>query len=370
MDQPPALFAYRLDGTFVGRFDGAVTNYAQEIEEGDKRATWYFEDVDPRALRAWFDNRLMWRIDARHDGDVVFRGYIWEMELWLDGLRLRKSMADVANAVLVEWTDLAGDTYRTDWYEHEESINQYGRWERVVQSNSVVEDEAIGRALGELQSQASPYMEPPEIVEVDRPRLAVTAVGLGEVANHEHLIPPEDGTADETTVSAEVARVVEESSWLYALDIATIDPQYDRATAAGVSRAQGITDRLRELAAVPDIQLNNYELRITSDGGVIYRVLDKTPRYYAYPPPRGVERPDGKKPTWDARPGVIRFVDTQRTPALPETFLDDSSLTYASRTTMRQGMAAAAFSGKRQTAADIWRAIEAERRWRERALRR
>jgi hypothetical protein len=171
------------------------------------------------------------------------------------------------------------------------------------------------------------------------------------------------GYGDETTVGDEIRRIVAavnyNGGWLYALDIA----DNDTVTAAGVSGNVGAFDRLIELAKLRNSDDEFYRLRITDDGGVVYEKLDTDPLYLRFPAPRGIEFLDGTTPTWTARPGIIKYVDTAAGASLPDTWLPDRRLSFIERVAMREGDKVATFGPRDVTAEDIERAIEANMRW-------
>ena len=146
---------------------------------------------------------------------------------------------------------------------------------------------------------------------------------------------------------------------LKVLDIAA----NDTTTAVGVSSNVGAFDRLLELAKLRDSDGNFYKLLIRNDGGVIYEKFREKPDYYRYPLPRGLELPGGDTPTWEAKPGIIRYVDPESGPELPDTWLNDRRHNYYERAVMRDGDAVATFHGRELDALDIYRAAEANQRW-------
>jgi hypothetical protein len=380
---------YNRDGTFKGSPNKGVREYQHEHIEGPFVASFSLisgeGDVTDTSLRAWFDSYLMCEFAAIYDGAEVWRGYIWEMQLELDGEMRVKSMEDMANAIKCRYTNGSGDVVHTAWQEHDESIELYGRRERVVTSSSENSDEATERAAAELQYNASPFTQAVAYVDTDANRLFVTCVGRQVAANSVQLLSDNDlqdrwgidepdatdplydlyqlDNGDDTTVGDEMRRIVEvvkeNGGWLYALDMATNDTE----TAAGVSSNAGAFDRLVELAKLRDSDGNFYRLRLTNDGGVIYEQFSETVNYLRFPAPRGVEKRDGNKPMWDARPGIIKYVDVAAGAALPDTWLSDRRLSFAERTVMRDGDKVATFHHRDLDSTDIYRAIEANQRW-------
>ena len=266
-----------------------------------------------------------------------------------------------------------------------DSINRYGHKERIVTSSQSGGAEAEERAATELKYSASPYSTPIAYRETDINRLLVTCVGRMIAANNIMVIAdsalrdvsadddlPEDDpqyTIQNTsygeivTVSFEIKRLIAvanyNGSWLYELDIDYNDTQ----TAAGVSQNIGTFDRMLELARIRNSDGDFYRLTVTNDGGVVYRTFSENVDYLRFKSPRGIERPDGRKPTWDAKPGIIKRVDSFGGVPVPDTWLSDGRLSFAERVVMRDGDKVATFHGRDIDATDIYRAQEANRRW-------
>ena len=379
---------YHRDGTFWGEPTSGVMEYEQEHMEGPYMAKFVFKSgeqgVTDAGLKGWFNNRLMTQFETVFDGLVRWRGFIWEMELEFDGEVRIKSMDDMANAVKCSYTNSDGDESRTAWVTNEESITRYGTKERIVSSSSSSSAEATERAEVELQYSASPYTKAISYTDSEENVLKVTVVGRMVVANNvqlrsEHLryieqLTDEDdplygysGDEDDTTssyddpitVSDEIRRIVlvvnYSGGWLYVQDIV----DNDTITAAGVSSDVGAFDRILELSKLRNSDDEFYRLSITNDGGVVYRKFEEVAEYIRYARPRGIETHAGIIPTWDAKPGFIRYFDDQSGVGMPDTWVTDAQLTYYERTDMKDSDKRATFHGRELDASDIYNAISA-----------
>ena len=155
----PTFFTYNRDGTFIG--SPTVLEYQHEHMEGPYTASFVIEsgqgEVDDKGLWLWFDTRLMTEFACQYEGTEQWRGVIWEMQLEIDGELHIKSMDNMYNAVKVKYTNTSGNPIHTGWFTNDESIEQYGRKERIIQSSSSSGDEAAERAEAELLYSASPY---------------------------------------------------------------------------------------------------------------------------------------------------------------------------------------------------------------------
>ena len=180
---------------------------------------------------------------------------------------------------------------------------------------------------------------------------------------------------DEITVSNEIKRILDVIAdqadlyggdpLLYALDIA----DNDRLTVAGVDRVVGCMTRLQELALLRDLNDDYYQLRIDLDGGVTYEKLTDggelvlSPVYGLYPAPRGLEYIGGNgKPTWDARPEVMKIFKAGSSEHIPKTWLGDGRLRLHESVRMRDGATAAEFGKATFTKERFTRAVAANKR--------
>lgn len=389
---------YTPQGVFVGDFTPGVIEYQHEWQEGPQKASFVLETgkngVTDSGLRAWFERRIMWQVVTEFEGRQVWNGYIWELELEYNGVHYRKTMQNVANAILISYSNDEGELqYLTDdddnrlWVTHPESILLYGRREKIININTESDEEALERANTEIKYSASPYTVPPtwrdqENGDTKRAnRLTVTCVGRHSLANNIQLlqkairlteahrlanIENSDTYAyrNETTVSAEILRIVELvqeiGGWLYPLNIAATN---DTPTRMGVPSNAGSWDRLLELARLRDTTERFYRLYVEPDGGVVYLPFDETPDYFLKLEPTRIEYADKTVPTWQGKPGIVRVIDSQFGPSLPDTWLTDRRNIFAERTTMRDGDKVASFHNKEYDVADYYASIEANARW-------
>ena len=389
-------YAYNRDGSLIESLTAGVSEYQHEHIEGAYIASFSLVSgdgsIDDDRLRHWFDTRLMTEISTVFDGREVWRGFVWEMQLELNGELGVKSMENVANATKTRYTNTSGNIVHTGWKLHPTSIETYGRKERILSVSSESLEEADERANVELQYSASPYNTAIAEIDSEDNVLRVTLVGrsiaanniiliadseLRDIADDDEVIDSTDpryaisllGYGDGTDVGTMIRRAVEvayyNSGLLYALDIA----DNDTVTLAGVSSNIGVYDRLVELAKLRDSDGNFYRLRIRNDGGVIYEQFNEHVDYLRYPAPRGLELPNGDKPTWEAKPGIQKRVDASVGIPLPDTWLSDKRLTFYERAVMRDGDKMASLHARSYDAADTIRAIEANRRWIEAAKR-
>ena len=389
---------YHRDGTFWGNATAGVREYQHEHMEGPHISSFALEAgegaVDDAGLRAWFDNRIMTQFATTFEGREVWRGYVWEMELQMGGEVRVKSMADMANAVKTLYTNTDGDRVHTGWKTHAQSRTNFGTKERVVTASSSSLDEADERANVELQYSASPYTAAITYRETEKHRLLVTVAGRAVVANNVQMLTDTmrvfdkiDDTSDPLytfsgtdsewpnndnkrpgepgntiTVGDEIRRIIliikYSGGWLFPRSLAANDTE----TVVGVSSNVPAFDRMLELAKLRNSDGDFYRLTVENDGGVVYQRTTEDVDYLRYPLPRGLENPDGTKPTWGAKPGIVKYVDVYGGPALPVTQFNDRRLTFYPRTVMRDGAPVVEFMPRDFGAADIYGALDANRR--------
>ena len=104
---------YNRNGNFAESLDSsAVLEYQHEHMEGPYIASFVLEaeegGITDTKLLQWFENYLMYEFATNASGSEVWRGYIWEMQLEMDGEVAIMSMEDMANAVKCRYTNNSG----------------------------------------------------------------------------------------------------------------------------------------------------------------------------------------------------------------------------------------------------------------------
>lgn len=362
----PQLLCYSPERALQGgNFAPSTQRYEHEWLEGPYRASWTFQagqnGITRDDLLVWFNERMLYEVDEIWQGALTWRGVIWSMELVLNGMAVQTSADEFANAIKIQYTDPETNAPdHTGWFTHDESIARYGRFERIIAIQSYSQDEAEQRAADELRWRSSFFSQAPAYVDAGSDTLTVTAVGRIVQANCIYLLR-EAATKTPTTVSAELARLVEACDWLEAGWIAETN---DTLTLEGVTDNTPIWDRMVELARLADSEGNLYRLRVDTEGHVFYEQMTADVDYYRYPQPPYIRRVNGSEPTWDARPGIIQHIGEQGGAPLPDSYLfDDRSLTLIERVSMRAGAAAASFLLRQVTPVDYYGIWTAHQDW-------
>lgn len=230
-------------------------------------------------LLDWFYNRLGWHVEERSSGAVTWEGMIYEMELSSAGVRRRRSLEDVANAVSVQWRDYAGRIGLVDWATQAQSIARYGRKEQIgaAQISEGVADQLRDRLLTE---HAWPRTEALSVSAARDGKATLDVIVCGYVFTMNwRLIPLTAYTDGGATVGV--------STWVSELlsgycDFVTARSLSSNAlsTAKYVEGNVRAWDFLTELVRLGDSSGDPWTLQVRQGRGVWYYALDPSPVYY------------------------------------------------------------------------------------------
>ena len=80
--------------------------HSKRIQGGDWELTFFVPvgSIGIGLLREWFHGALMGRLEEWHNGRRTWRGVIWEMDLVYKGMKRRRSVDKVWNAVKTIYT--------------------------------------------------------------------------------------------------------------------------------------------------------------------------------------------------------------------------------------------------------------------------
>lgn len=376
----------------------------QEVTEGPYQFTFTIESEDRGApdlaiLSQYFDDWPMAYLEARFEDVVCWGGHISEMTLDTPWYSKTISTRNLANSIKSEYTDeYSGETRYTSWRTDYESVNLYGRMERIIKfggkPSAMLEDDGSIKLTDdgdrytevhaaedyELARAAYPSLDDMSFSTTkgdDLASLTVRADGRTVFADttlvsNGWITDPATGVelrpipaypyaedfevGSETTVGAEILRLIRlsesKAGWLYPVYI----DDNDTMTSAGVEQPMGLWTRVLELARLRNQAGEFYTISVSPDGGVEYRRMDMGPDYL-FLEDKGLVRLDGTAPTWTARPGIVQ-VDG-RTISLPRTFMPRQDMVYMERATMAEGYDYAALSMRDVSAADLRRDVEA-----------
>jgi hypothetical protein len=290
-------------GAVEANYAELVTRYRHSIrfQGGFWEASWTFPlgtHTNDRYLRDWFENRLFYKHQENTGATVSWEGYIWVMDLTLDGLTERMDMSNVHNAVKTIYRDSAGAQQETSFYTQDDSIDRYGRREFVLTLDHVAAAEAQAAAQTFLTVSAWPA---PQVVAVnpDNPDgLHVTAVGDVFTMNNKIVTAGDASTDDIST---------------YITDIISTDCEF---VTAGVIEANTLQilketdmpirawDLLLRLTEAGDASNNLWRFTVER-GRASYQQADATPQYIWAGREQGMMATTGTVNPWQIRPAVM-----------------------------------------------------------------
>jgi hypothetical protein len=265
-------------------------------------ASWFFplgEHVTDLYLRDWFENRLAFRHSERIGSLPTWEGYIWVMDLTLEGFTERVDMSELYNAIKTIYRDSAGAQQETSFYTDDDSIDRYGRREFVLTLDHVAAAEAQAAAQTLLTAKSLPSPRPVAIDPRDQDGLAVTAVGDVFTMNNK-LVTAGDGTTD--NISDYISDIISTDCEFVSEGVIDTNTLQILKETDLPTRAWDLLLRLTEAGDASD---NPW--RFTVEGGkAAYQQADNTPLYMWMGREQGLVAQIGPDNPWQMRPGVLR----------------------------------------------------------------
>lgn len=230
-------------------------------------------------LLDWFYNRLGWHVEERSGGATTWEGMIYEMELASAGVRRRRSLENVANAVSVQWKDYAGRIGLRIFQEAAQSIQRYGRKELIgaAQINEWTADILRERLLTE---QAWPRTEALSVGANRDGKATLDVIVCGYVFTLNWRYIPMTAYTDGGATS-------EVTTWLTELLGTYADWVTPRSLSSnGLSTAKYIDgnvrllDYLTELVRLGDANGDPWTFQVRQGQGAWYYKLNPAPTYW------------------------------------------------------------------------------------------
>lgn len=178
---------------FIGDYGRLAKNYRQttRMMGGYWSSSWDMTAYPDPVKLQFYNRRISSRVATLDGGAVVWVGFIWEMELYNNGVLRRISMDKVRNAIKCVYTDQADDTRKeTAYFTNAESISRYGRIEDIVYLDKAFTATAESYAQTNLQEQQWPVsrvVSTRAIKEEEEMQLRVRAVGYVQTGNYKYL---------------------------------------------------------------------------------------------------------------------------------------------------------------------------------------
>lgn len=241
-------------------------------------------------LQDWFYNRLGYHLVERSGGVQTWEGLIYELDLVAGGVRRRRSLDTISNAVLSSWQRSDGAMVPLGWTSQAQSIARYGRKE-LVSSGQGSEGEAVRNRDQILRENAWPWPRAVSVGKAGEAALEVTACGYAYALNWRHA--GSVGGAWNLTGRHgwkywDGSRDTDLSSWID--ELLTDDGMELLASKTIRNNGQGhqkfldqqirLWEFLQELVQLGDAAGNPWRLYCERERRIVYEPVNLTPAYY------------------------------------------------------------------------------------------
>jgi len=275
---------------------------------------------DLSQLQEFFYQRLGYHIEERVSGTLTWEGMIYAMELQNAGVRRRRSLDLMANAVWARYISGIGVVAETSVATEDDSITRYGRKEEMISLDGFPQAAAEARRDTMLAEHAWPWARPLGVSPLPGGAiLNVVVCGYVFTANWEY-VTVDDGAMG--NVSGWVEDIVDtDCPFLTVGRIDTNTLQVKRE----LTIDQRAWDTLAELALLGDADGDPWRFYVEIGRTASYEQVDITPRYYLRD--NGLYDSLGSRMAvtpWLVQPGVVRDAQYPVTRAEPGSFLDDA----------------------------------------------
>lgn len=306
---------------------------------GDWELTFYLSDADfgAGAINEFFNGWLVKQVAEYFNGQITFKGVVWEMTRNKDGKRDVRSMNDVYNAVKCIYTTTSSATQvETAYQTNEASISRYLRRELIVYKDNVSSTQAVAEAQAALAVSYDAWPKSTDFNTSTEDGLEITVLGISRLLNNLFC------TVTTPNELVEVDAFIED---IYDTDIAPffdfIELGYIAANSLEVQREQRaptrVGDLIDALARNGDSSIP-YRWRVTSDLQFAFEPLDITPTLEWKGRKRGgIFKVGGDHVTWNAYPGVMVDSTTAPIPAIEGDFLAQRNHQLIEQFSMWQG---------------------------------
>ena len=327
------------------------TNIAERVSRRVRRMggfwslEWYIplsEKAGKAYLREWFDDRLMCRIRQLVGGTIVWEGVVWEMELSLNGVKRRRSMADLYNAVKAFYMDHTPEQQETSRYTDDSSIANYGRREFNIYESDLESGRAENLAQRELYENFFPWARPVRFDNEQPQGLSVYAVGDAQTANNKYVAGSHVDDS-ETNISTFVTEIVQNDCEF--LSVGRIETNTYQVTKTLQSPIRA-WDALKMLAEMGDTSFNPWRVYVDSGGRLNYEQDDNEPQYewrFGRGPEGGgllTDKFGDASPStyWAMEPAVIRDYTLPKSDTPPNANLQDNRDAWIAEVEMADGL--------------------------------
>lgn len=147
-------------------------------------------EIPEKAKINFFNKYIGYHLKETIGGVITWEGLIWEMQISYMGITRKISMSEVANAILVTYIDENDDERKsTSWYTDTNSINTYGRIEKVLYIDTATSATANAYAQSYLTENAFPQPVVTSATQANPNEpigLTVTGVGYAWTMNYQY----------------------------------------------------------------------------------------------------------------------------------------------------------------------------------------
>lgn len=312
-------FSIKLDGN---QYRGL--KHRKRYFGGDWDMTFFLPDaiMGTALLDEYFNTWLMANIAEYFNGEITWRGVIWEMTRIKDGKRQVRSTSNVWNAVKCIYTETSTNLqYETDFEEDDNSIARYLRREYIVYKDNVTSTQASAAAAKFLNEHYDAWPKATDFNVSGEDGIEVTAFGMSRLFNN--ILCTEAGTQESVDVDTFVDDIWDTDlapnlSFLVLGGIDTNDYEVERQQRAPTRCG----DLIDALARGGDSDLP-YRWYIGQDLQFRFEIMNTSPTMEWLGLKRGgLHKVDGPVATWNATPGVMVDKTMPEVPALPGSFLN------------------------------------------------
>lgn len=282
----PQLLLYNAFGStpssdpgFIMDLSGTAKDWSRSIRlNGGYWQGSFKVEGDLQDLTDWFYKRLGCHLVERSGGVVTWEGMIYELELLSGGIRRRRSLDTLANAVMITCLDPTGDTDTLDYATAANSITRYGRKEEML-SIQGLEAEAVAMRARVLKERCWANAEPVSVSQSKGAAvLEVTVAGYAHTMNWQYIDNRNYADKDSTVAL---------STW-----IAELITAYCPFITAQLIRTNTTThskyldgrvrcwDFLQELVALGDADNDPWRIFVGAGRRAVYEEVPSTPSYY------------------------------------------------------------------------------------------
>jgi hypothetical protein len=325
MSKPYTLRLYNsvLQGTgFAADISDAAANWKRNIRAlGGFWQGSFTLNANTAEMAQAFQTWLGWHVQEHSAGNVTWEGMIYEMEFEQGGVKRRRSLDLMSNAIRATYTDPTTNAATTLAYTtQDQSIARYGRRENTLVVGTLTTASATAQRDTALKENAWPWARPVSLsLKNAKPVLTVKVCGYVFTLNWEYTSVQDGATGNVSTFINDI--IVADCPFVSVGVIRTNTLQVKRATAL-TNRAW---DTLRDQVVFGDASGNPWRLYVDVGRKVYYEQIVTTPKYYLFD--GGLRSSIGESVgvfPWLVRPAVVRDSTYPVTRAETGSFLSDA----------------------------------------------